>query len=183
MWEIVENLAYLVLFVMFLMTFWSQQSRDRFWSWVGQTWRETWTAISPMLYKLITGSVPDRVKQRYIIVKEADEGDDEEDDFAPAATTATTQQQPIAMPQNDSNALLLHAKAEALAAMVKAGKIGETDGIKTVFGEKPSSTNPRYLAARDALKQALAELEPGPRVLSEDGTLKPMTHPITKGLN
>lgn len=74
-------------------------------------------------------------------------------------TTATSQQQCIAMGTTDSNALLLQAKAEALAAMVKAGAVGETKGLQIVFGVKPSSTNPRYLAARDALKNELVKLD------------------------
>jgi hypothetical protein len=78
-------------------------------------------------------------------------------------TAATTTQQNadngVATPQNDSNALL-RAKAEALAAMVKAGKIGETEGIRIVFGVAPSSSNPRYLAARAALKSELERLSP-----------------------
>jgi len=71
--------------------------------------------------------------------------------FDVAATTAITQQQSIAIEQNDRNALLLQAKAEALAALVEAGAITETKGLQIVFGVRPSSTNPRYLAAREAL--------------------------------
>lgn len=107
------------------------------------------------------------------------EGEDAE--IAPAATTPQNNNNGIAITTNDNNALLLQQRARDLAAMVKAGKVGETEGIKIVFGEKASSTNPRYLVARDALKKALAELEPGPRVLSADGTLEPMTRPITSG--
>jgi len=54
---------------------------------------------------------------------------------------------------------LLVGQARALAAMVKAGKIGETEGIKIVFGVSPSSTSPRYQAARAALKAELARLD------------------------
>lgn len=74
-----------------------------------------------------------------------------------AATRATTQQQPIAIQQNERNALLLQAKAEALAAMVEAGAITETKGLQIVFGVRPSSTNPRYLEARAALHAELAK--------------------------
>lgn len=79
-----------------------------------------------------------------------------------AATTTATPTNPIATPQPDSNALLLRNKAEALAALVHAGKVGETEGIKLVFGCAPSSSNPRYLAARAALKEELAKLQPPP---------------------
>lgn len=82
--------------------------------------------------------------------------EDENDPPTVAATIATTQQQPIATPATDNNALLLQAKAEALAALVEAGAVTETKGLQLVFNVRPSSTNPRYLAARDALH---AELE------------------------
>jgi hypothetical protein len=80
-------------------------------------------------------------------------------DNSPATTTPQTSNNGIAMPATDSNALL-RAKAEALAAMVHAGKIGETEGIRLVFGVAPSSSNPRYLAARAALKEELDRLAP-----------------------
>lgn len=73
------------------------------------------------------------------------------------ATTPATQQQPIAMEQKERNALLLQAKAEALAAMVEAGAITETKGLQIVFGVRPSSTNPRYIEARAALHTELAK--------------------------
>lgn len=76
------------------------------------------------------------------------------------ATITTTPASPIAPPQNDRNDLLLSAKAEALAALVLAGKVGETEGIKIVYGVAPSSSNPRYLAARAALKAELEKQAP-----------------------
>lgn len=88
-----------------------------------------------------------------------DEEEDETADNSIATTTPQNSNNRVATPQNASNDLLLQAKAEALAAMVKAGKIGETDGIKMVFGVSPSSSNPRYQAARAALKAELAKLE------------------------
>jgi hypothetical protein len=66
-------------------------------------------------------------------------------------------------PQGEGNELLLRGRAEALAAMVKAEKIGETEGLKIVFKVSPSSTNPRYQVARSLLKEELARLEPGPQ--------------------
>lgn len=88
-----------------------------------------------------------------------------------AATTATTQQQPIATPTTDSNALLLQAKAEALAALVEEGIVTETKGLQIVFGVRPSSTNPRYIAARAALH---AELE------KRRSTITPIAGRVTK---
>lgn len=81
--------------------------------------------------------------------------EDEAGDENVAATTATTQQQSIAMGTTDDNALLLQAKAEALAAMVEAGVVGETKGLQIVFNVRPSSTNPRYASARAALHAEL----------------------------
>jgi len=89
--------------------------------------------------------------------------DDQKSNDEPTFSSATTTPQPattaLQSGATDSNALL-QGQARALAAMVKAGKIGETDGIKMVFGVSASSTNPRYQAARAALKEELAKLEP-----------------------
>lgn len=85
---------------------------------------------------------------------------DEIDDESQATTSTQNNNNTVAITQNDSNALLFQLKAEVLATMVKAGKIGETEGIKLVFGVAPSSSNPRYLAARAALKEELMKLDP-----------------------
>lgn len=63
----------------------------------------------------------------------------------------------------DSNTLLFRGQAIALAKMVKAGRVGETNGLHDVFDVKPSSTSPRYQAAREALKAELARLDPPAR--------------------
>lgn len=76
----------------------------------------------------------------------------------PATTTAQPATSALQSPAIDRNGLLLEGQARALATMVKAGKIGETEGIKIVFGISPSSTNARYLAARAALKAELDRL-------------------------
>ena len=65
--------------------------------------------------------------------------------------------------ESDSNALLFRGMAIALALMVKAGRVGETNGLHDVFHVKPSSTSPRYQAAREALKAELARLDPPAR--------------------
>lgn len=88
-----------------------------------------------------------------------DEDDTENDDESPATTTPQNSNNAIAMQRNESNTLLLEAKAQGLAALVKAGKVGETEGILIVFGVKPSSTNPKYQEARTALKTELRRLE------------------------
>lgn len=64
----------------------------------------------------------------------------------------------IAMLQNERNQVLLTAKAQALATLVHAKKVGQTEGIKLVFGVSPSSSNKTYLAARDTLQAELARL-------------------------
>jgi hypothetical protein len=78
----------------------------------------------------------------------------------PQTTTATMEPQGIAIDDNERNALLFAGKSDALAAMVHAGKIGETEGIKIVYGVGPSSTNKTYQAAREMLKARLARLQP-----------------------
>jgi len=72
-----------------------------------------------------------------------------------AATTATERNNAIATPQNDSNELLLRAKADALAAMIAAGKVTQTEGIKIVFGVSPSSSSPHYQQCRNLVRSRL----------------------------
>jgi len=80
-------------------------------------------------------------------------------DTAPENNNRNNDDNLIAMLQNERNQLLLVAKAQALAALVHAKKIGQTEGIKLVFGVSPSSSNKVYLAARDALQAELSRLE------------------------
>lgn len=99
-----------------------------------------------------------------VIVK-SEEVEEEELEIAPPATTLQNNNNGVAMPATDNNDLLL---AEKLAIMVREGKIGETAGIKLFFGVSPSSTSPRYIAARAALKAAQAKLNnPYPRMTPE----------------
>lgn len=78
------------------------------------------------------------------------------------ATTATTPATMIAIKQNTSNEDLLIAQVAVLAKLVHAKKIGQTDGIALVFGERASSTNQRYLLIRDLLHKELTRLAPPP---------------------
>lgn len=75
-------------------------------------------------------------------------------DATSTIATATTLQQPIPIVQNDSNALL-QAKAEALAALILAKKVTQTEGIRIVFGLTPSSSSRRYQEAVAAVKTAI----------------------------
>jgi hypothetical protein len=81
----------------------------------------------------------------------------EEPAFPQSTTTPQSATTALQSDATIANALL-RGQARALAAMVKAGKIGETEGIKLVFGVSPSSTNARYQAARSALKAELDRL-------------------------
>lgn len=134
-------------------------------------WRDVRDGLRPAVKYFFPYLRPD--------MSSADEwGEDENDVAALPTTTATTQQQWIATPQNDSNALLFQQQVEDLAKMVKAGAVGETKGLHIIFGVKPSSSNPRYLAARDALKAELAKMD-GPQFVQPDGTLAPPTYPMS----
>jgi hypothetical protein len=75
----------------------------------------------------------------------------------PTTTTPATSNNALQSDATQSNTLLA-GQARALAALVKAGKVGETEGIKIVFGVSPSSTNARYQAVRAALKAELDRL-------------------------
>jgi hypothetical protein len=101
-------------------------------------------------------------------------------DHSPATTTPATSNNALQSDATYSKALLA-GQARALAAMVKAGKIGETEGIKIVFGVSPSSTNARYQAARSALKIELERLNnPYPQRTEEQRRAREalgLTHP------
>lgn len=86
--------------------------------------------------------------------------EEEEDDIDVAATTATTQQQSIAIQQNERNALLFQQQARDAAKLVRSGICGETKALQIIFEVRPSSTNPRYIAARAALKAELENATP-----------------------
>lgn len=101
--------------------------------------------------------------------EEAEEADENDED-QPATTTTQDDNNVIAITDNERNALLFAGAADALAAMVHAGKVGETDGIWIVYKVKPSSSNKTYQAARTLLKARLERLR-GP----QPGTHRPLT--------
>lgn len=72
------------------------------------------------------------------------------------ATTTIDAAKPIAIQQNDTNEALLLARADALAALIVADKVKQTEGIKLVFGLSPSSTNKLYSDAVAAVKASVA---------------------------
>lgn len=90
---------------------------------------------------------------------------------------ATTTLQPdnnlIAITQNERNDLLQRGRAQALATLVAAKKVTETDGILIVFGVKPSSSSKRYHEARAALRDELAKLQ-GPQYRAIDENKQPV---------
>lgn len=105
--------------------------------------------------------------------------DDENTDDDPATTTIAKEQQSIAITQQDRNVLLFQGETQALAKMVHAGKVGETEGIKIVYGVSPSSSNPKYIAARAALKEELEKLDP-PKFRELDQKSRPILTPIRR---
>lgn len=79
-------------------------------------------------------------------------GPDEDDDpaiVAGVADSATISLQPIAITQNGNNDAIVIA---ALAPLVAAGKLTQTDAIKGGLGIAPSSTSVRYQEARNLLR-------------------------------
>lgn len=109
------------------------------------------------------------IVRRYVVINlvDVEPQRNEDPEFPPATTTPQPATTALQSDATNSNELLL-GQARALAAMVKANKIGETEGIKIVFGVSPSSTNPRYQAARAALKAELERLnDPYPYMTPE----------------
>lgn len=117
--------------------------------------RVGWKLFTRLAYKVLIGRDIDAP-----VIVNSMESDDEKEDIALPATKQQNNNNVIATPATDSNALLLQNTARNLAIAVKAGKMTETEGIKLFFGVSPSSSNPRYLAARAALKAELEKLDP-----------------------
>jgi hypothetical protein len=88
----------------------------------------------------------------------ATQNSNQEPAFSPATTTPATSNNALQSDATYSKGLL-DGQARALAIAVRAGKYGETEGLKAVFGVSPSSTNRRYIDARAALKAELARLD------------------------
>jgi hypothetical protein len=76
------------------------------------------------------------------------------------AATATGAAKPIATPQSGGNDAVVIA---ALARLVAAGKLGQTDAIKLGLQVAPSSTSARYAEARAALRAEVERLSGGPQ--------------------
>jgi hypothetical protein len=142
-------------------------------------------AIQYAAYRWFLGvDVPGSVRE-YADNDMSSEEDEGKDDArlslakSPAATTQQNNNNPIAITQQNSNELLLQESARTLAIMVHAGKVGETEGIKMVYGVSPSSSNPKYIAARAALKKELAKLDP-PKYTDLDEQSRPVLRPVHK---
>lgn len=112
-------------------------------------------ALTHLAYRGLLG-VP--VPEKITVKPNADE--DENGIVVEPATKQQNNNNTIATPATNDNALLFQQRAADLALAVRAGKIGETAGIKLYFGVSPSSTSPAYIAARAALKVELAKLDP-----------------------
>jgi len=158
-------------------------------------WAGIWFAVILSIVLYLTGVDEDGGPRRYerwrhALVMSRDrrtarrEYNNEESAFLQPATTTQPATTALQSDATKSNALLA-GQARALAALVKAGKIGETEGIKIVFGVSPSSTNARYQAARSALKAELERLtnhypHMTPEQKQAREALGLATHPITK---
>jgi hypothetical protein len=112
---------------------------------------------------------------RYIMSTDERFEDDDRPLYANNSPAATTPQPATTALQSDATYSkgLLDGQARALAIAVKAGKIGETEGLKMIFGVSPSSTNQKYITARAALKAELEKLNnPYPRRTAEQQQLR-----------
>lgn len=142
-------------------------------SMVGLLWHALTWRLLPALRSWGEASREKAVNNYRYDMSSGDEWEDSENDAADTiATTATTQQQWIAKATTDSNDLLFQQQVEDAASMVEAGVCGETKALQIIFKVRPSSTNTRYLAARDALH---AELE------KRRGAPTPIAGRVSKG--
>lgn len=89
-------------------------------------------------------------------VYEGAESEDERGVVGAVAPLAKNGANVIATPQNDNNDAVVIA---ALARLVAAGKVGQTDAIKVGLGVAPSSTSVRYAEVRNAMRAEVERLK------------------------
>jgi hypothetical protein len=145
---------------------------------VGLSWFIFFSGIPETIVKRIAPGIRAAFDRDYYnmlsrLSREAEQEISQYGENTPATTTLATDNNSIAMLQNERNELLLLGKAQALATLVQAKKINETDGILIVFGVKPSSTSQKYQAARKALRDELVKLQ-GPQFQRIDNNHQPV---------
>lgn len=144
-WPVIGTVAFIVA-----VAWWLRRVPNHAPSTVTILWRGFWWRYFPALMEYLTSS--------------RGGGEDLEEAAiepeTPATTTPQNDNNGIAITATETNALLFAERANVLAAMVQAGKVGETEGIKIVFGVGPSSSNKTYQAAREMLKARLARMQP-----------------------
>lgn len=144
-WPVIGTVAFIAA-----VAWWLRRGPGHAPSTVTILWRGFWWRYFPQLMGYLTSSREDRESSEEATT----------DPETPATTTPENDNNGIAAAMAETNALLFAAKADVLAAMVQAGKVGETEGIKIVFGVGPSSSNKTYLTARELLKARLARMQP-----------------------
>lgn len=90
--------------------------------------------------------------------------------------TPETRNNGVAMGETERNLLLRQGQAKALAALIEAGKVSETEGLRIVYGVAPGSSI-AYRDVRALLKEAQAPEYP---MLTADG--RPVARALRTGV-
>lgn len=90
--------------------------------------------------------------------------------------TPETRNNGVAMGETERNLLLRRGQAKALAKLIEAGKVSETEGLKIVYGVSPGSSQ-AYRDVRALLKEMQAPEYPA---LTADG--RPIARALRTGV-
>jgi hypothetical protein len=164
MWEIVQTIIYIFAGVMLLLSFWSDESRDRVTRFIVAVWREVWIAISPALYKLVTGDVPPsmrarrRVESRGAAHRAVEEHEPHQD--AQSSNLHGGEESQSAVEMEPITTDELRRLAVALRHNYTTADKTKSGAIKAGWGIARSGSDPRYLRASQLYDLATAPEEP-----------------------
>lgn len=150
-------------------------------------WFGIWSIVAILLFFYLTHRSEDEAPmrcqrwwwafcERYFALNGEDEELPMEDNVDELITSMATPDNQIAIPQNSVNTVLIdktqalfQGKIEALAMLVNAGKVGQTEGLELVFQcSRSSRTDSPYHLARIALLPLITHPVPRFPALTEE---------------
>jgi hypothetical protein len=164
MWDTIQMIIYIFAGVMFILSFWSDESRDRARRFIVAVFREVWIAISPALYKLVTGDVPPSIRKRgrvdiggvphrMVELQEPQHNEQNIDLHGGEEPQSAVEMEPITADE-------LRRLAVALRHNYTTADKTKSGAIKAGWGIARSGSDPRYLRASQLYDLATAPEEP-----------------------
>jgi len=162
MWDTLENVFYILIFLLFISTFLPKPIRARVRESLGELWRvlpHLWRSIEPHAYRLVTGrNVPEQNSPERFIRTEPNAT--VRDDFPLPAVENTPDKQASSVREPTFALSLTEQEITAVARMIAHNKVAEkpnqTSSIEAGFGYKRGG-GPGYDRAK-AIYQAIFTL-------------------------